>query len=293
MRGLRLAFLLLSAGTLLVAAPALAQHLEVFDVEDFVDPSLLELLSQKADARAFGALTLIAGGGRDFERWSEVAKGDFQFTHLAGDLYTGRWQLGFDALQLDPKQAGSRFGDRLGLRIGHYSTSEIPGESGQPAVRMVDRTHFEWQVERRPGGGLGHELTVGLDLRRDGPRTSIIDVVGGFSYTWVQAAPGDQGHDRHYVSFGYRSPITAYSNGVVFSTGFGYGAENTLGRFRWGAVRLELTSDFPIRPLRSKIRLSWAPVYQLDRGELHHELAVVFLPPIVSHIFSRSPTARR
>jgi hypothetical protein len=292
-RNPRLAFLLLTAWFLLAATSALGQHLEVFNIEDFVDPSLLDLLSTKEEARAFGALTLVTGAGRDLQRWGESAEGDFHFAHLAGDLYMGRWQLGLDAISLNSQEAGPRFGDRLGIQVGHYSTSATLVEvdeknQRQLLVRYVTRTLFLWQVERRPGGDLGHSFTLGLDLRRDGPRTSVVDVVGGYTYTWVQAGEGDNGHDRHYLSFDYRSPIAAYKNGIRLLTGFGIGAENTLGHFRWGAARFELAAEIPIRPIQSKVRLSWAPSYQLDRGEFHHELAVLFLPPVASRVFSRS-----
>jgi hypothetical protein len=291
-RKLRLAVFLVSAWSLLTPLPGLGQHLEVFDVEDFVDPALLALLSQKEEARAFGALSFVTGAGRDFQRWGEFTEGDFHFAHLSGDLYVGRWQLGVDAISLNPQEAGPRFGDRLGLQLGHYSISDELLETDhdnheQVPVRYVTRTRLLWQVEQRPGGDLRHSVTMGLDLRRDGPRTSIHDVVGGYTYTWVQAGEGDRGHDRHYLSFDYRTPFAAYRNGIRLSAGFGIGAEHTLGHFRWGAARLEIADDIPIRPIRSKVRLSWAPSYQLDRGEFHNELAVLFLPPVTSKIFSR------
>jgi len=291
-KNLRRAALLLSAWLLLAPALALGQHLEIFDVEDFVDPALLALLSQKEEARAFGALSFVTGAGRDFQRWGEFTEGDFHFAHLSGDLYVGRWQLGVDALNLNPQEAGPRFGDRLGFQLAHYSLSDDLLEMDednqrQHGDRFVTRTRLLWQVEQRPGGDLRHSVTMGLDLRRDAPPTSIHDVIGGYTYSWVQAGEGDRGHDRHYLSFDYRTPIAAYENGIRLSAGFGIGAEHTLGHFRWGAARFELADDIPIRPIRSKVRLSWAPSYQLDRGEFHNELAILFLPPVASRIFSR------
>ena len=297
MREPRHAAFSLAAWLLLIAAPAFGQHYQVFDIEDFVDPSLLGRLAEIKEAKAFGALTLVTGAGQDLQRWGELTEGSFSFAHLAGDLYMGDWQFGLDAISLNPQEPRPLFGDRLGLQIGRYSTSEdlveVDEENNrQLLVRYVTRKFLLWQVERQPEGGLGNSLTLGLDLRRDGPRTSIVDVVGGCSYTWVQAGPGDNGHDRHYASFDYRSPIAAYKNGIRLSAGFGIGAEYTLGRFRWSAARLELADDIPIRPIRSKVRLSWAPSYQLDQGEFHHELAVLFLPPVTSRIFSRSQVSR-
>lgn len=293
MREPRHAAFSLATWFLLIAAPALGQHYQVHDVEDFVDPSLLAHLAEIKDANAFGALTLVTGAGRDLQRWGELTEGNFHFAHLAGDLYMGRWQFGLDAIRLNPQEAGPRFGDRLGLQVGRYSTTEDIVEvdennQRQLLVRYVTRKSLSWQVERQPGGDLGHSLTLGWDLRRDGPRTSIVDVVGGYTYTWVQAGEGDGGHDRHYVSFDYRSPIAVYKNGIRLSAGFGIGAEQTLGHFRWGAARFELADDIPIRPIRSKVRISWAPSYQLDQGDFHHEIAILFLPPVTSRIFSRS-----
>ena len=278
---------------LLSAMPATGQRVQVFDVEDFVDPSLLELLGKGQEAKAFAALSLVGGTGRNLQRWGEFAEEDFHFAHLAGDLYYRNWQIGMDAFSLDSQAASPRFGDRLGIEVGRYSTSETyvvqdTERQRQELVRFVRRALLAWQVERRPHGGLGHSVTLGLDIRRDGPRVGIADPIGGYTYTWVQAGEGDHGHDRHQLSLDFRSPIAAYRNGAQITTGFGIGAERSLGHYRWGAVRLELAGDLPIRALRSKVRLSWAPSYQLDRGEFNNEVALLVVPPLFSQILSPS-----
>lgn len=293
----RWAVVALGIWALLWSAPARGQHLRVFELEDFVAPSLLQLLGEGEEAKAYAALSLVTGAGRDLQRWGEVTKGDFRLAHLAADFYSGNWQLGVDALNLSSGEDTARFGDRLGLQVGRYSISdtfvELDEENQrQDLYRYVHRTLVTWHAERQPQGGLGHSVTVDLDVRRDGPSSSLVDVIGGYSYSWVKAGEGDNGHDRHYLSLDFRSPVAAAKNGARLVTGFGVGVEHVRGHFQWGAVRYEISGDLPIRPLQSRLIISWAPAYQLDRGELQQEVAVLFVPPLVSRIFS-APRARR
>lgn len=281
--------ILLGSWLLLSSAQARSQDLQVFDVEDFVDPALLKLLGEGQESKVFASLLILGGAGRNLQVRSDFVEGDFTFAHVAGDVYYGDWQFGLDVLDLTPREEDARFSDRLTLEAGRYFTSKtymVHEKERQIPVRYVARARLAWELERRPGRAPGHAVTVALDTRRDGPRIGAVDPIGGYTYTWVQAGDGDQGHDRHYLSLGLRSPIAAYNNGGKIFLGVGVGIENTLGRFRWGAPRFELVGEVPIRRWESKLRLSWAPAYQLDKGVFKQEVAILLVPPLLSRVFS-------
>ncbi|HEV7508574.1 MAG TPA: hypothetical protein VGS07_27075 [Thermoanaerobaculia bacterium] len=279
---------LLGSWLLFSAAQAVSQDLQIFDVEDFVDPALLKPLGQGSDAKAFGSLLLLSGIGRNLQIRSDTGKGDFTFAHLAGDIYYGNWQFGLDAIDISRNAESARFGERLSLEAGRYFTSKtyVNQKKERPIqVRYVTRALLRWDWEERPHGEIGHAASLDVDIRRDGPRAGAFDPIGGYSYTWVQAGEGDKGYDRHYLSLGFRTPIAAYNNGGNVLMGMGVGIESIVGRFRWGAPRLELSGELPVRSW-GKVRLSWAPTYQLDQGVFKQEYAILFIPPLLARFFS-------
>ncbi|HXU32306.1 MAG TPA: hypothetical protein VN851_17200 [Thermoanaerobaculia bacterium] len=279
----------------LFAPPASGQNLQVFDIEDFIDPALLQLLGEGKEAKPFGALSVATGGAQNLERWGESVPGVSTFASLAGDLYYRDWQLSMDALGVSPSEEKPRFGDRFGLQLGRYSSSEITlhGKEGEDekVSRLLMRKTLGVEFEKRPGGDWGHALILALDLRRDGPRTSVLDVVGGLTYTWVEAGQGDEGHPRQYLSFDYRTPIAAYKRGTRFAVGYGVGVEYVRGKLQAGAIRLELSGDLPIPPI-GKLRVAWTPAYQINRRALYDEVAILYVPPSASKIFSQWPPWR-
>jgi hypothetical protein len=279
----------LGSWLLLSATQAVSQDLQIFDVEDFVDPALLKPLGEGQEAKAFASLLLLGGIGRNLQMRSDTGKGDFTFVHLAGDVYYGDWQLGLDAIDITRNAESAFFSERFSLEVGRYFTSKpFDNQENEGSVRAhyVTRAILRWDFEERPRGELGHVVTVDVDIRRDGPRVGLFDPIGGYSYTWVQAGDGDKGHDRHYLSLGLRKAIAAYSNGGKIFIGIGVGIESIQGQFGWGAPRFELVGELPLRPRGSKIRLSWAPAYQLDQGVFKQEYAILFIPPILSSFFT-------
>ncbi|HEV7670676.1 MAG TPA: hypothetical protein VGS22_19325 [Thermoanaerobaculia bacterium] len=277
---------------MLSAPPASGQNLQIFDIEDFIDPALLQLLGEGTEAKPFGALSLTTGGAQKLQRWGESIPGVSTFASVAGDLYYRDWQLSADALGVNPSEATPRFGDRFGVQLGRYSSSEISlaGKEGddERVSRLLMRKSLGVEFEKRPNGTWGHAFIAGLDLRRDGPRKSVLDLVGGLTYTWAEAGPGDEGHPRQYLSFDYRTPIAAFKRDTRIAVGYGYGVEYVGGKFRAGAIQLELSGDLPIPPI-GKLRIAWTPAYQINRRAVYDGFAILYVPPSASKIFTRPP----
>ena len=147
----------------IIALPALAQELTIFDLNDFVDPRSLGAAATSAGAFTCPCVNLlisraIAGWDHDFINVTLPTKVDVGFAHVATSFYRGPWQVNAKLSTLRdvyvPNETfvsrGALPREALTLQLGHYDADE-----GKDDL-IVGRVQFTWRLNRhrepaRPG----------------------------------------------------------------------------------------------------------------------------------------------
>lgn len=273
----------------LASAPVLAQDLEVFKFGDFVDPAILDGMSKgRGESLYYFASDIHLGYISDYQSRSTFSEEDAFFLRISNNLYLRDWQFGVKATSFGDRRDMVAIGNRLTLDVGYYFTDSIRivEDDRQYVVDQASRVRFSWDsryllIEERVDA-----FSVDYDIKLDGPpdsvKTAVRNILGGYTYTWVEPTEVDGGHGQHYLSMRYRAPVRHFSNGARLFGGYGLGIERTLGHTRWGALRMEIGYEFPIPDSDNKLRIVYAPAYQLDRGHYDQEISILFNPPLMT-----------
>jgi hypothetical protein len=269
------------------ASALAAQDLDVFDSDDFVDPEILQVVVDgKTTSAGFFATYVSSGYISDYQNRSTFTQESPLFVRLANSVSYKNFQASFKVVSLDGESEKALFRNKFTLEGDYYfKLDAVPsGSAGGPAeaVPFSNRLRIAWDQYRREKGEISSAVTCGLDFTAG---SLLPGQVMRIEYTWVNASRSDDGSNRHYLSLNYRSPLQAFENGSKILVGFGVGAERTLRQVRLGAVRTELAFEFPLFTSESKLRLTYAPSYQLNQGRSNQELSLLFSPPTFARLF--------
>jgi hypothetical protein len=294
-----------------IVAGGSAQELEVFDLNDFIDPRLLEPISPDDGPLHYLSVRFDLGFINDYQSRFAFTNSAGPFGQAALNLYRGlplgddgksrgAWQFSADAITFDfhkfIDEKTNRFNEknRLNLRVGRYFRSSYPqviessDGKGETEVEVFNRVSANLEISRSNSG----QVTKALGLHWDWQTKLLPGVLNGFHYMLVPAGEGDGGYDRHYFSFTDRGEIHRYQNGMRLMAGLGVGGERTFGHTKFRSVRLETGVWFPIRILRTDFRFVWAPAWQpQNRNHLsgwNQEFSVVLSTRLSSRLYSQT-----
>jgi hypothetical protein len=281
-------------GLLAGAAPALAQDLEIFQDDDFVDPALLEIDGQ---ARVFIATRAYAGVDTDYARRNDIYDVPVTFARIVNNLYLFGFQSHVSytrfAVQSGDVRAtylegrASPFGvNTKGLPLARLSveTSRYFGGDG-----IFARIKGLWNREELMSGHETHEYGVTADAKLFGELGTEdtdkgIALIAGVQFI---ARPS---LEQNYV--GMSSRVTSDFEHVSIMSAFGYGFERTSGDWRDGAGRFQLGAIVPMIPKSTKVHATYSYVgLQSKRLTINqfkhrnHELAVFVSVPLFAHLF--------
>jgi len=139
---------------LLAASMTQAQELDIFDINDFVDPRDLG-----ATITPRGGLVcpcqrllvsrLMAGGVSEYVDVLRPTNADVLFAHLATSYYTGRWQLNLKTTRFDSSGVGGEVPTwKHGLQAGRYFTM---GGGNNPATLRAQVNYSRTEYRRKLG----------------------------------------------------------------------------------------------------------------------------------------------
>jgi len=265
----------------ILATPAAAQDLEVFELETFIDPSVLSIPGEDGETQhlTFLAAYVRAGVSEDFQYRSEYLSSRIGLVDVIGTLVhdrlqvTGRW-TGYNYDRPNSETAG-----RAEAQIGYYFVSPSPeGPSASPHI-----TRVQLSVARATTAPLLGGTTFGIDL--DAASIAPYDIVGGVSYAYYRP---DRGCDlgctdrstkgRHFASADIRSDTWEPGKRFGFDLGMGIGASYQDDQFRFDTLRMELRFKKRIYQDRWSIYGVYAPAYRLDGavsgGRVNHEVSL-------------------
>ena len=199
----------LAVAVLLYAIAACAQELDVFDVNDFVDPRNLGATLTPNGAlacpchRALVA-TMIGGGVHDYVDVLRPTSADVLFAHVAASYYAGLWQVnlkttGFEkTTALSDRITGEVPNRKYSLQLGHYYTF---GRRDPPVLRA--QLNYSGIEYRRPDSAWDRELGAEVDI-------SFRRFAGSLVYLDDQPPGHGHGgalpHHRKRLGFNHRLP---------------------------------------------------------------------------------------
>ncbi|HEX5718564.1 MAG TPA: hypothetical protein VF179_20555 [Thermoanaerobaculia bacterium] len=266
MTGHRVALFLALAVTL--TGPAEAQDLEVFELETFVDPSVLTLPGEDGQEPlhlTFLAAYLRTGISHDFQYRSEYLSSRVGLVDLIGTVvrrrlqFTGRW-TGYGYDRPDSGTAG-----RAEAQLGYYFISPSPeGPSPSPHITRLQVSVARATTSRSLGG-----TTFGIDL--DTSVMAPYDVVGGLSYAYYRPdrycdpeCTDENTQGTHFASMDVRTETWEHGKKFGFDMGMGTGLSYQGDQIRWNTLRLEFRFKKRLYQDRWSIYGVYAPAYRLD-----------------------------
>jgi hypothetical protein len=156
---------------LLAASMAQAQELDIFDINDFVDPrDLGATITPRGwlacPCQRLLVSRLMAGGVADYVDVLRPTNADLLFAHLATSYYTGRWQLNFKATRFDSSGVGGEVPAwKYGVQAGRYFTM---GGGNNPATlrAQVNASKTEYRRQLGPTKAFGsvYDTEIGFEV---------------------------------------------------------------------------------------------------------------------------------
>lgn len=251
----------------MLAGSAAAQDLEVFELETFIDPSVLSIPAEDGETQqlTFLAAYVRAGVSQDFQYRSDYLMSRIGLIDVVGTMVydrlqvTGRW-TGYNYDRRESETAG-----RVEAQIGYYFISPSPeGPSASPHITRLQLSVARANTARLLGG-----TTFGVDL--DAASIAPYDIVGGLSYAYYRP---DRGCDfgctakdtkgSHFLSADIRSETWEPGKRFGFDLGMGVGASYLDDQFRFDTLRMELRFKKRIYQDQWAVYGVYAPAYRLD-----------------------------
>jgi hypothetical protein len=243
-----------------VAGPAVAQDLEVFELDTFLDPSTLTVEDDHGNPLhlTYLAAYLRSGVSQHFQYRSEYVHSEVGFVDLVGTLVRRRLQLVGRWTGYDFNGSGLRAG-RAEAQIGYYFASPSPGGS----TPGVDLSRLQLSLAHSTASTPTEGTTLSVDW--DFSPTPY-DVIGGLSYSYFRP---DQGCGRgcsQALSFDIRTRIWKPSERLGFDLGIGGGMVQRQGATRADTLRTEFRLKWRTPKDRATIYGVYAPAYRLGGG---------------------------
>lgn len=287
------------------------QDLEVFEMETFLDPTLLEIELEDDETHYLATLVSQArlGWAREYQYRTDFTDAPLLFAELSTSYVYRRNQVTLRLLGLSGLESDEGLEDedasRIELQYGRYFVGQ--DLLGKP---IFYRLQVSWsdQSDRREASG----TTWGLDLDY---ALEDVSVVGSLSYAYrepgaierlVEVMDGEVTAFRrelvdrsaeHYLSYDVRTLLWDPQESFNIDIGMGIGGFHRNGQTKWGTARAELSMQW--RPWNKapfhRFHFVYAPAYQLqtpDRGErFNQEISVFFHAPLGTRIFRRPKTS--
>jgi len=183
---------------LLTASMAQAQELDIFDINDFVDPRDLGATITPqgwlaCPCQRLLVSRLMAGGVADYVDVLRPTSSDVLFAHLATSYYTGRWQLNFKTTRFDSTRSGGEVPTwKYGLQAGRYFT--MGGGSDPATLRAqvnASKTEYRRLIGRSTSYSSVYDTELGFEV------DSSVRILGRpfvTSVVFLQDTPPGHGH---------------------------------------------------------------------------------------------------
>lgn len=248
-----------------------AQEAEIFEINDFIDPRLLEPIGPDSPPLGFFRVRTDYGYIGDYQSRFGFTGENLDFAQVGGNLTLQRWQLGIEALRiglfdlhdLAPEGSVSER-ERYSVELGRYFSDsylvEVQAEEGKGLAEVEVHNRIRVGIERSE---LESGETVGaINLDWDWSTKLAPDFLNGWHYTLVEDREGDEGRNSHYLSFSSRGVVHRFDRGGKILLGLAFGGERTRGHTKFSSVRIELIGRIPIRFLGTELQLAWSPAWQ-------------------------------
>jgi hypothetical protein len=252
----------------LIAVPLSAQEFDIFERNDFVEPSLHGTrldndgsIIQRGET--FHVLRVVTGGVANYAWRSTPTNSKVAFVHLANSIYRGAYQANvkFTMLQGQEQRILPRY--RLGVEFGRYGmTSTIADEAETPVSSRwlvsgaleenrscpeTANTHCRRPMNVEVGGQFDTSVTI----------KNVTSRAGGI-LVWRNA--GDDGRKLFRGTVFYQFLDRTFHDRYRLTTAFGTGFERT-DAFHWGVTRAGGTLSVDIKRIGT-LNAAWTPTYR-------------------------------
>ena len=262
--------LLIASAFCVVAARGVAQELDVYDLNDFIDPRQRGAMfdesgSLNSPGDTFTLVRAMLGTVADYTTHTGPTSEQTRFIYLTSAHYWGSHQANLKVTRLSADTNAVIPGYRASLEYGHYFSI-----SRMPAVNDAGVKELVWVPERfllramteqvRAGGGsreygrYNRELTMGLDAALPFGKKS--QAIGTWTLTYR-----DEPGEHPIFRWTYLSRFPPFHVGQVRTEiDFGYGWEKTES-LHWAPTRIVVLSSLDVHSLGGSLNVAWVPTY--------------------------------
>jgi len=284
-RNSRLVGLICGAALMSVPGRSIAQELEMFEDDDFINPKELRgsSVSGGIGAERFFGSRLYGGFDRDYQSRNDFTPGSVEFLKSANNLYYNLFGSDFQtnvkltALLHEGRDDIPDVKGRIQQAIYFSHTAE---DSAQEALRC----QVSWDFQKRRDLGLTNEFGFTVE---SGNALAFVNLyaTGGLMYVWKPAV------HEHYFSVTAQVPVKSWENGSNILLGIGGSVENdgfvkalfkSLDKF---TVICAISAEIDVRAINSVLHLAYLPSYSNDRRSWNHEAGIYLDVPIYGGLF--------
>lgn len=257
------------------------QELELFELDDFIDPRVLRtnLSGEPIEPAAFFTARTYFGVDYNYQYRGEFTKTDIAFARFTNNFYYKNIQLNWKLAYLEELNVGTERHSNLvpafknRLQFGTYSYTVTDDDPDPPAD---GRFQLSWNMEGYDNSEIVHEFTLDIDVTVQFPEGPAF---GGFVWGWK---PWEH---EHYLAFAYRYSGLSWENGSELRWGIGQSYERVDDDWHWGVFRLQSTIDLAILPRHGFVQVIASISRSFAQKEWNLELGTFANVTILERLF--------
>jgi hypothetical protein len=286
----------------LAASAAVAQELDIFEINDFMDPRLrgatfdtdgVEIVDHGAD---FKIWRVVAGEVKNYDWRTRPSDRDLSFVHIVGSHYSGSWQENIKVTSLQTPSDSSLPRYRLTAQLARYMLSSVPNpatnEDENFAGRLLvttsaEQSHICAKDQQNQSGCTNHidyEIDAQIDTTQQLPNGRI--GTGSLIVAFRKTALDGSVFRATYVSRLADKSFDRNRLGVAFDLS----TERASSSWRMGAARLPVLYSVDVAAAFA-LNIGWTPSFVLTEPgrRIHNEVALFIDRKVYSKII-RHPT---
>jgi len=224
----------LAAALFLSAAAVSAQEIDVFDINDFVNPRQLGAVVRPNGALACPCnqalvATLVGGGVHDYVDGLRPTGADVRFAHLATSYYAGLWQVNVKATAFENESTVEVPARKYSLQLGRYYAF---GHNDPPVLRaQLNYSRIEYR-RTTAGSSIAPATAYNAYDRELGAEIDVSFRRFAGSFVYLDDQPPGHGHGGaaplHRTRIGFNHRLPRWNVG-----GFGVDVSAAAGVYRY------------------------------------------------------------
>jgi hypothetical protein len=255
--------------------PCLAQELDIFQQDTFIEPIDLktELPDGSVKARAFFASRALIGVDQNYQYRNNFTNASVGFINLNSNFYYSSFQVSWEVSGLETIEGEDVSSFKNRVKIGGY----LEDTSNEPDSELYGsgRWSLFWNMEKIADNEYEHEYGVELNGEVANFESPF---VGGMIYGWKPE------QEEHYLAIGFRYIIKEIWNDWLVRWGWGLSGERVRQITRGGIFRNEFSLEIPLKLRTTTMNVLYSSSYHFTKHDWNHEIGVYLNIPVLAHL---------